>query len=149
MTVVKRSCGHETNISLDGLKPFERDGKLVWAARSKCPSCDPKMKKRDRERRQAALDSAQDREARMGLSPLRGSAKQVAWATSVRVDLLEAAFDVLELAEDVFSVQVVAVASQVDAARWWIDNRELAPEGLVDALAAALGTEVSATENPF
>lgn len=149
MTVVKRACGHETNIDLEGLKPFERDGKLEWAARAKCPACDPKMRKRDDERRAAELADAQGRETRMGLEPLRGSAKQIGWATRVRVDLLEAAFNELDLDEAAFNTQVAGPASQVDAARWWIDNRELAPAALPGALATALGTGAVGTENPF
>ena len=150
MTVVERSCGHETNISLEGLKPFEREGKLEWAARSRCPACDPKMRKRDAERRQNELADARERESRMGLDPLRGSAKQVDWATRVRVDLLEAAFDELDLDEAAFNSQIAGPASQVDAARWWIDNRELAPAELPSALAGALGDDASAgTEIPF
>ncbi len=149
LVAVARTCGHTTNIDLAGHKPFERDEKLVWAGASKCPRCDPKMKKVDAARHAKQLEEARAAEERMGLDPLRGSAKSIAWGIQVRVDLIARAFVALELDEEAFDVAVCVPAGEVDSASWWIDHRDAEPQDLPQLLGRALGTDAArACENP-
>lgn len=148
-----RQCGCETTFDTTGLAPFQLKDKRAFFERTKCPRCDPKLKaKNDRERatyQAQELAEAQEAEERAGYEALRGSPKQVAWATKVRVQLIQAAFEALGLEETEFNHVVGDPAGRIDSASWWIDNREVPPEELPAAIAAALGTEATTSDNPF
>ena len=150
---VTRQCGCETNFDTTGLAPFQLKDKQTFFERTKCPRCDPKLKaKNDRERaayQAQELAEAQEAEERAGYEALRGSPRQVDWATKVRVQLIQAAFEALGLEETEFNTAVGDPAGRIDSASWWIENRETPPEDLPTAIAEALGTSASGNENPF
>lgn len=148
-----RQCGCETTFDTTGLAPFQFKDKQNFFESTKCPRCDPKLKaKNDRERaayQAQVLAEAQEAEERAGYEALRGSPKQVSWATQVRVQLIQAAFEALGLEEIEFNNQVGDPAGQIDSASWWIEHRDTTPEALPAAIAQALGTNAVAVENPF
>lgn len=150
---VTRKCGCESTFDSSGMPPFKRDDRIGFFERTQCPRCDPKMKakaNKEREERSAQeQQDAQEAEEKAGYEPLRGSPKQVAWATKIRIQQIQGAFEALELDEGDFNIQVGDPAGQIDTASWWIDNRETTPEDLPAALAAALGTDATTGENPF
>jgi hypothetical protein len=73
---ITRSCGHEETIQIFG-KVANRDGIARFESRKPCECC--RFAKRDADNA-AAAESNQS----AGLPTLRGSAKQVAWAESIR-----------------------------------------------------------------
>lgn len=148
-----RKCGCETTFDATGLAPFQLKDKQAFFERTKCPRCDPKLKAKN-ERERAAyqaqeLEEAKEAEERAGYEALRGSPKQVAWATKIRVQLIQSAFEALGLEETEFDATVGDLAGRIDSASWWIEHRETAPESLPAALAEALGTDAATNENPF
>lgn len=160
MTAVKTityKCGHREQRDLSSRKPFERDGFAKWLSQQPCRDCDPKqirkrqqwvVAKRAEESREAAAA-----EKRFGLEPLDGPERIRDWATRVRVEMLAGAFAVGELNEDQFAEQVVAPANEVNAAGWWLDNKNTEPEHLHSVLMAALSDDPAAVaagnENPY
>lgn len=152
---IARACGHETTLDTTGLAPFERDDKLAYLARTRCPDCDPKIqKKREKERAQWIAKqekAAIEAEKEFGFDQLQGSPKMVAWARRIRVGLVTQAFDLMDLSEDDFTEQVGDRAGKVTSARWWIDHKDANVEDLPGLLDEALGVpaNVDGLENPF
>lgn len=151
---VTHKCGHSSDADVSGKKPFEVDGFVKWLEKKPCRDCDPKAKaKREAwvaNRRKEELAEARQAETRFGMKEFDGPPKMVEWATRIRVDLVNAAWDSLGLDEDDFAQKVGDPAGEVNAPGWWIDNRDLDPADLAEALTEALGQPVDGTqENPY
>ncbi len=100
-------CGHEESRIIGG-KLREQESKVAWLATQDCWHC-------QRAAENAATATAS---AERGWPALEGSEKQVAWATTIRAEMLERLLlpalrgDLLRQTE----------------ARWWIDHRAESPE---------------------
>ncbi|MFE0776888.1 hypothetical protein [Streptomyces sp. NPDC058861] len=83
---ISRSCGHLETIELFGNRR-ERDRRAKWEEDQErlCRECWQEERNREREEEHQAAAEAAERE---GLPELQGSPKQVAWAETIRHDLL-------------------------------------------------------------
>lgn len=124
--LIIHACGHEQAHFLSGFAS-QQERKARWLQTTKCQPCFLAEK-----RTEQAESAARDGKAVAHLNPpqLRGSDRQVAWATTIRAGRLAA---------------IVAASSATDAtdqraclsvtdAKWWIDHRDLT---VTDLLAKA------------
>lgn len=141
---IAHSCGHERIARITGTDVNgERGRKAAWLAAQPCPDCARAAREMDHQAQNAAA-TAQAIAA--GLPPLEGSARQVAWAESIRMKLFEelreryAGTCYAEHAGDIIEVYMRA-ASVVTSASAWIDipdPRELIRDHLTDGDRAIL-----------
>jgi hypothetical protein len=82
---VSHSCGHEVVHQLFG-KHTDRDRKIEWLESVPCLDC---KRREDEESLAAANAEAAASNAEDGLPSLTGTEKQIAWAESIRKELLE------------------------------------------------------------
>lgn len=76
---VNYSCGHSGTVSLVG-KVTERERKIEWLKESgDCPDC----------YRAAQQKKAEEETKKMGLPPLTGTEKQIAWADKIRIEKIK------------------------------------------------------------
>jgi len=135
-TTITHTCGHTETVQMYGTSK-ERDGKAAWLAGKPCQECQRKAQQAQ------ATESAQAQ----GLPTLTGSDKQVAWATTIRAELLgkvatmrkefEAIGRKQNVTEDVMAAQMGQfdtlagkVAAQTSAS-WWIDRRSNSAQALL------------------
>lgn len=83
--VINHSCGHQVTHNLIG-KYNDRDRKAAWLANHVCSDC---YKAQLAAERAKANFSAAETAKEQQLPALIGSDKQVAWATTIRQDVLE------------------------------------------------------------
>lgn len=101
---ITHSCGHAKTYLIGG--PVSgRERKAAWLASQPCPTC---------EHAEANAKAAEDAKA-LELPELRGSAKQIDWATAIRQDFLTA-----HARRGDIAVKLAAIPGD---ASWWIDNR--------------------------
>lgn len=152
---VDHKCGHVQAHDLSDVAAGQRAGRVTWLGTRPCIDCFKKTSKRkiskevQAERDQAEKEALEDQE-RSQLPLLSGSEKQVSWALRSRFELLRAAYDNLvgELGDEGFEEQVMTPARRINAARWWIDNREANTEQLLECIADP-GEEFIGNENPY
>ncbi|MFD7861507.1 hypothetical protein [Streptomyces sp. NPDC059783] len=143
---ITHECGHTGDVELFG-KRSERDRRAEWLAGIPCDSC--LREEEDRERAEASARNAEANRA-AGLPELSGSPKQVAWAETLRANVLAA----LDEERDRYSKALQRAADRgrdatrvekrlarvatargavasITSARWFIDNRSARVDGLV------------------
>ncbi len=117
------SCGHKGRVDIVG-PTKHRQWKADRHFEGLCEECWEAKKVSDRE---AANAEAAKKAAEMELPELQGSEKQVAWANTIRVQILEAieGFKNKEgvTVTDAFHETVDHVITSKAKASWWIDNR--------------------------
>jgi len=113
---ITHTCGHTETHHLYG-SYADRERKAVWLKTVPCLAC-----KRDSERDAAAA-------AMSDLPALTGTDKQIAWATTIRADIISRIDDVVAKGEAAGGVlpqdlaaKIAAVKGQASAS-WWIDHR--------------------------
>lgn len=123
---IARACGHTERIDISGPQR-ERESRAQWEATRLCRPCFLAQQEADR---RAAAEQAATQAAAQGLPPLAGSAKQVAWATTIRVEMLDLArAAIAEFAGEMHAEGRARVARGLAAlehtteAKWWIDHR--------------------------
>jgi hypothetical protein len=135
-TTITHTCGHTETVQMYGTSS-ERDSKAAWLAGKPCQECQRKAQQAQ------ATESAQAQ----GLPALTGSDKQVAWATTIRAELLgkvatmrkefESTGRKQNATEDVMAAQMgqfdalVAKLTAQTAAAWWIDRRTNSAQALL------------------
>lgn len=157
LTSITFTCGHAEDRDLSNKKPFERPGFIKWLEGKPCRNCDPAEKRRKEKfvagKRAEEAAAAEAVEKRFGMDPLQGPPAILGWGTRVRAQLIEAAYNELGLDEADFATQIAEPASEVSAAGWWLDNREIEldqlPTALTEALADPDAAPADANENPF
>lgn len=82
---VDHSCGHSHTHNLVG-KHKQREWRLERLAHESCPACQEIERQAEHERQNRVAAAAS---AALELPPLTGSEKQVAWATTIRVQFLD------------------------------------------------------------
>lgn len=80
---IEHSCGHEERHDLYGNRSW-RDRQAARLENEPCSTC--KQAERDKENRKAAAENAE-----AGYPPLEGTEKQIAWAETIRRDMLAVA----------------------------------------------------------
>lgn len=111
-------CGHEATVQINGTNVHgERERKAAWYGTIDCPKC------------KAANTVKANKDA--GMAELDGSPKQVAWAESIRGELLpELDQERQSCAEHGATAEQLAQIDTVltwlrdqQSAAWWIDHR--------------------------
>lgn len=131
---VTHSCGHTRTHNIDG-KISERQGRADWLARHVCDEC------------QQAAYAEQNAKAsatatELNLSALKGSEKQVAWASSIRLTRYGQILKHLEdnaarLSPDMdLQAAATTIISAETSAGWWINNRDprITPAAIINAI---------------
>ncbi|TCU43283.1 hypothetical protein [Curtobacterium sp. PhB146] len=143
---ITHTCGHTVRKNLSDKPAGQRAGTARWFAKNRqCPACEAEQR--------AAEDAELRAEAeRDGMPELVGNDGAVRWAVRIRQEFLRASFR--ELVETnlvdpaVFQRDVLAAARRVTAARWWIDNREIAASDLPELLAEPGPGAIAKTRAP-
>ncbi|QHJ77139.1 MAG: hypothetical protein [Bacteriophage sp.] len=111
-------CGHEATVQINGTNVHgERERKAAWYGTIDCPEC------------KAANTAKTNKNA--GMADLDGSPKQVAWAESIRGELLpeldqerQGCAEHGATAEQLAQIDtVLAWLRDQQSAAWWIDHR--------------------------
>lgn len=142
---VTRACGHTDTVNIGG-KVSERDRLAGYEASKLCSDCYAAKLAADRlASTAAAMASAKE----AGLPILLGSEKQVAWAETIRANMLKMTeylprFDALENAGTLDPVQAATkrmlLRIQVcNSAKWFIDHRDAVGETPMNTLRGLLG----------
>ena len=122
------SCGHEGRVNIIG-PTKDRQRKSDWHFSGLCPEC---YKKQLEEERAAANKEAAEKSAEMELPELSGTEKQVAWANTLRVKVIERYEAILEKSgdkasksrrEEIVSCMDYAIKVHTDA-KFWIESRD-------------------------
>lgn len=113
---ITHSCGHQQEHYIIGEYAADYDRQAARLSRGKCNACRTQA---------AALIASQTRTAalELGLVPLEGSPKQIAWAETIRAKRIA----VLRQSND----EAVMVVARIADAKWWIERRSDADDGLV------------------
>ncbi|VXB96768.1 conserved hypothetical protein [Arthrobacter sp. 9V] len=143
---ITHTCGHTVRKNLSNKPAGQRAGTARWFAKNRqCPACEAEQR--------AAEDAEFRAEAeRDGMPELIGNDGAVRWAVRIRQEFLRASFR--ELVETnlvdaaVFQRDVLEAARRVTAARWWIDNREIAAADLPELLAEPGPGAIARTRPP-
>lgn len=128
---VKYTCGHTGIISLVGPNK-QREWRLEREAEKLCHECwEAQLRQEREEENRKAAEAAMEQE----LPTLQGTAKQIAWAETIRQKLLERVNDVLTKIKDERKTDAVIAVERITqqtSASWWIDRRHI--ESMLDIL---------------
>jgi len=105
------ACGCQETHDIVG-KVKDRDKKAERIAERVCSACLKKANEKENV-------EAEKKSAEYGLIPLVGTPKQVAWATTIRLHVAEAAFEKKGVEATIERFNAASTS-----ASWWIDNRE-------------------------
>ena len=106
---ITHSCGCERTYNIIG-KHTDRESKIKWLSEQDCPDC----------KRKAEEEAAKEATEGMELPELEGSVKQVAWANTIRGNMIASA---KKLGANMDSV--LQILSTVTTARAFIDTRDM------------------------
>lgn len=135
---ITHSCGHEETHQLYG-PGTDRSRKAAWLETTLCSEC---YRIELVARREAESAEAIASNADAGLSALTGSAKQIAWAESIRARLIPAMREMLAAAiaaapDDANVPEVQEIAARIEgetSAHQWIEWRDLEAGQLIRRL---------------
>ena len=119
MARITHICGHEQDHYLIGEYAADCDRQAARLARQKCRSCSEVATTLAHCEREAAI-------AGLTLAALEGSAKQVAWAETIRAKRLAALQRTHKAAAESMA--------HVSDARWWIEQRSVPDSALITLL---------------
>ena len=114
---VKFSCGHTVEMQLYG-STRDRERKIEWYEKQVCPDC---YKKQLAEERAKATVEAAEAAKTNNLPELTGSEKQVAWALTIRQNILSWLGN--DRHQDKESKELYNKTIKMTDAKWWIDYR--------------------------
>lgn len=123
-TTVIYQCGHGGKEQMYG-PGRERERKVEWIRQSKlCPECYQKQRDEQRAAEQAA---AAEKAAAFKLPKLEGTEKQIAWAETIRAEIIERNLEVLgAIKDDGFrqfaKTRLSGLMAEVKA-HYWIEKR--------------------------
>ena len=132
MRRIIHSCGHEQEHYIIGEYAADYDRQAAKLSRGKCAACSTQA---------AVLTASQTRATalKLGLAPLVGSPKQIAWAETIRAKRLAA------LQRD--NSETVMIIARITDAKWWIDHRSDTDDGLVASARAYISVDVGARQS--
>jgi hypothetical protein len=116
------ACDHAQVHYLTGYAS-QQDRKAGWLRTTLCRTCFVAARKA--EQVEAAVVDA-TAITHLSLPPLVGSGRQVAWATTIRAGRLSA------MLRDPSSADGVRSCIPISEAKWWIDNRDLTSQALLE-----------------
>lgn len=120
---VTRSCGHIEKVELFGPSK-NRNWRLDNVeAKKLCEEC---YRAKLAEERELANKQAAEAAQAQGLPELEGTEKQIAWAETIRQEVLAAIDDYIleDEAEDLRVIELISHIKSKTSASWWIDRRE-------------------------
>lgn len=120
---VERACGHIETVDLYGPSK-NREWRLENVEAEKlCEEC---YKAKLAEERELANKQAAEAAQAQGLPELEGTEKQIAWAETIRQEILAAIDDYIleDEAKDPRVIEIVNHIKGKTSASWWIDHRE-------------------------
>ena len=123
---ISHQCGHTATVQIYGTDVNgERKQRAAWLATRPCTSCYRARQQRERDARNG---SAVAQAAADGLPELTGTAKQVAWAVTIRQETLDGLRQDLSRYDDATAGAVMGIyrriAARETSASAWIDARE-------------------------
>lgn len=151
---IKFACGHKETRDLSDKPAGKRNGFASWLSRQICSKCYKKQNAEEyfAEQRQKIEDNRKI----FNLPEFTGSEKQVDFANTARNRLITAALedfvrgDNPSMSEEEFDEQVLGLARQQTYPSWWIDNKDIESEDLIECLETSLEDEnFIPEENPF
>lgn len=104
-------CGHSEDVTIRARYKGEADEFAMNMRASDCKECS--------EMKRVEEQKIAEKTAALGLPPLTGSHKQIAWANRIRVKKLE---------------ELLKMTSSITDASWWIEQRTLPPSVLAEKL---------------
>lgn len=120
-----KTCGQEFEVRVRRNSSSEAKSFEKWAVEhiDECPDCE---EKRLREAHDAENAAAAEKAAEAGLPQLTGSAKQIAWAESIRMKIITGLTTMQPgyrpIMQDVCKT-VARILTTETRASWWIDHR--------------------------
>lgn len=120
-----KTCGQEFEVRVRRNNSSEAKSFEKWAVDhiDECPDCE---EKRLREAHDAENAAAAEKAAEAGLPQLTGSAKQIAWAETIRMKIVTG-LTTINPKYHPFMLEVgkaaVRIMTSETKASWWIDNR--------------------------
>lgn len=137
-------CGHEGRVNITGPHKH-REWKKERAFEKMCPECYEKYLQEEREK---ANKEAAAKAAEMELPELTGTEKQVAWANTLRqemIDRLEKEIedfesDEIEEKEEISEILEYILKNKTDAS-WYIDNRTRSIYDVIDKIKRQMPSE--------
>ena len=131
------SCGHNGTVTLFG--PNTERERKIWGYKNygECAAC--KQARLEAENKKMAEESI-----KRGWAQLEGSEKQIAWATTIRINMVkELEKKCAEVFIEYFEKALPEVLSEHTSAAWWIEHREsdTFKHELIDAMRRAAGKE--------
>lgn len=113
-------CGHEITVDLFG-KSDERQRRIAYLSSNLCPECLAAKRKEEIELKKDGIN----------LPSLNGSEKQIIWAESIRLQMLNVLTDIYnrvpENGKEKAAKAIEAYKEDIfkkTSASWWIDNRD-------------------------
>lgn len=123
---ITRACGHTESVQIYG-KVSERDRLASYEERKDCEEC---YKASQIAKRAEAAQVAADAAKASGLPALIGSEKQVAWAETIRANMIAGHEDVrakLASKDDEVAHATMGALDRIvacNSAKWYIDHRD-------------------------
>jgi hypothetical protein len=156
---IDHACGHTSRADLSERAADQRAGYARWLAKRECSDCWRANHQRDAEQTAAWLEAKRaqelaDAEAwqeQFRMPPLDGPARAVPWASTVRHQLVTAAYTALVSEGNLDEAdwqELEDRARSVTRAGWWIDQRDTDPADLPELLTAAADSDRT-NENPY
>jgi len=136
------SCGHEGRVNIIG-PTKDREWKKERAFSKLCPECWQKHLEADRE---AANREAKEKAKELGLPELKGTEKQVAWANTLRQQLVEKFETKIKegftpsvakrhgITEEKLRATLQNILSTKTDAKWYIDNRDIGSYQIIECM---------------
>ena len=156
---VTHACGHSQEHDLSAKGVSRRAGYARWLATTDCTACWRKAQAHDQgndqqiwlaEHRAKQMEQITSWERRADMPWLDGSDKAIAWARSIRFELLAAAYELFDV-EEAYITELEQPARLITSASWWIDQRDAQAEDVVE-LIVDQGSDLqvrTGLENPF
>lgn len=119
---IEHSCGHSSQQQIYGTDvDGERASKAGKLGERACPKC---LRKANDERNRIAAERSEAE----GWPPLQGPKRQVAWAHSIRADVVDLVTNQVKNAyastPELEQAAVLGILSQSREAAWWINHRD-------------------------
>ncbi|HUM43776.1 MAG TPA: hypothetical protein PKI14_12585 [Fervidobacterium sp.] len=134
------SCGHEGRVNIIGKERY-RQSKADSHFSRLCPEC---YKKKKQEENAEANAASSEKAKELGLPELKGTEKQVAWANTLRQQLLEKFEAKIKegftssvakrhgITEEKLRATLQNILSTKTDAKWYIDNRDIGSYQIIE-----------------
>lgn len=152
---IEFSCGHTETKDLSKSAPGKRKARAFGLGKNfVCSKCFKKQGHESLEKQnQQQLIDAEAFETEYQLPAIRGTEKQINWATRVRYEVLAEILDSDESESDQhLAAHVIDVARAIPKAGWWLDNctdKNLTVDDLIELITTAVDEDDDRDEVPL